>query len=378
MLLSMLALIVMQGLIVLFSAGRSYNNMVRNADEIIYEVYAAYPGRADTDARYFTVVFKNGRVSDMDLSHIVTVKRKGAESYGRTALEGEKEAGFLGDFRYRAFREGDAATVIFLARGGNIEALKKNTVSLALVSAAGLGAMLVLLIIASKYVVRPVAASYQKQREFITSASHELKTPLTVIQADLDILQMEGEDNQWLRDIRANAAKLSEMTHSLVALARMEEAAPPVKRIEFPVSDLVEDVAKSYQALALKEGKELISDIAPGLSYRGDENLIRQLLSILLDNAFKYGVPGDKIELSLKKAAGGIALSVTNSVESLEGADLSRFFDRFYRARQSGSAPQRGFGLGLPIAEQIVKCHNGRITAKAPDERHIVIAAVLK
>lgn len=374
--LAMLALIVLQVLIVFFSSYRSYSKILENADEIISEIYSAYPTAAETDARYFVVSFEGERISNIDLSHIITVKRKGADAYGRTVFQSKSDAGFVNDFRYHAYRENNKTVIIFIARGGNLNAFWGNTRSLIFVSLIGLAAMLVLLIIASKYVVRPIAENNQKQMEFITAASHELKTPLTVIKADIDILQMEEIDNEWIRDIREQTVKLSELTNSLVTLSRLEELNIPVKRIEFPISDLAEDVARSWQALAITDGKQLITHITHDLSYFGDENLIRQLFTILLDNAFKYSVPKSGVEFSLEKSGGGIAVSVSNTVEQLNENDFSRFFDRFYRAERTSE--KKGFGLGLSIARQIVKFHNGKISAKGDGQDRIILIAILK
>lgn len=376
---SMLALIIMQGLIIFFSAHKSYNKMIDNADGIIASVYNAYPRSADVDARYFVVTFReNGTVSDIDLSHIVTVKRKGADAYAKNALNSGNDRGFIDIFRYNIFREQEKTVVVFLARGGNIEAFKSNTASSILFSSVGLGIMFLFLLAASYWVTRPIALSYQKQKEFVTSASHEMKTPLTVISADADILLMENEDNEWLKDIRAQANRLTNMTHSLISLARMDEQNIPITCIEFPVSDIAEDVAKSYQALAVKGKKNFNIKIVPNLSYCGDENMIRQLFTILLDNAFKYSKENGLIDFSLQQSSHNIVITVTNTSDHVSKEQISRFFDRFYRSDNAVSSKKNGYGLGLSIADAIVKSHKGKISAKTPENGLIQIIAVLR
>jgi len=375
----MLALIIMQGLIIFFSAHKSYNKMIDNADGIISSVYNAYPKSLDVDARYFVATFsENGLVSDIDLSHIVTVKRKGADAYAKSALNSGKESGFEDIFRYNIFREQGKVTIVFLARGGNIEALKSNTTSSILFSLAGLGVMFLFLLAASHWVTRPIALSYQKQKEFVTSASHEMKTPLTVISADADILLMDDENNEWIRDIRVQAKRLTNMTHSLISLARMDEQNTPITRIEFPISDAAEDVANSYHALAVKGKKAFRMDIAPNVSYCGDENMIRQLFTILLDNAFKYSKENGHIDFVLQQNAHNIVITVTNTSDYVSEEQISRFFDRFYRSDNAISSKKNGYGLGLSIAEAIVRSHRGKISAKSPENGLVQIVAVFR
>lgn len=135
---------------------------------------------------------------------------------------------------------------------------------------------------------------------FITDAGHELKTPLTIIGADLDLVEPELEGNEWLQDIRCRP-EADRLTQDLIFLSRMEEETPPIQPIEFPLSDLTEEMAQSFQGLAKAQGKRLTLSIPPMLSYTGDEKAIRQLLSILLDNALKYTPEEGEVETALKK-----------------------------------------------------------------------------
>lgn len=376
---STLALIVMQGLIVYFTSHRNYRKLTDNADGIISSIYEVYPKPANVEARYFIVIVTDGQENpEIDLSHTTLVKQKAAAEYAKKVLKKKKDSGFTGIYRYHIYQEEGKSTLIFLSRGGNLEAFKSNTMSTITVSAAGLCVMFLFLLVVSRQVTRPVALSYQKQKEFVTSASHEMKTPLTVIRADTDLFLMENGENEWIQDIREQTDRLTEMTHSLISLARMDEQGAQIRRMEFALSDVAEDAAKSYQALAARDEKEFQITIAPGLSYCGDENLVRQLFTILLDNAFKYSEKNGRIIFSLQKRSRNIVITVTNTSAPVSEKQLSRFFDRFYRSENAAASQKKGYGLGLSIADAIVKKHKGKITADSPESGLIRITAVLR
>ena len=378
-LISMIALIVMQSIIILFSIQRSYSNMVSKADDMISDIKNSYPKDADVDARYFVATIVRGSQSrTVDLEHISSVKRDGAQNYIRKALGNQNDCGFVGKFRYRIFRETDKITIVFLSRNLSLEAIKNTLTSSVLFSILGLSVMLVFLILLSGWVTRPIAVSDQKQKEFITSASHELGTPLTVIKADAEILLSSAPDNEWVQDIHKQAVRLTDMTHNMITLAKMEEQNRTAAQIEFPVSDLAEDIAKSYRGVATAGHIQFKPMIQQDMSYCGDENLIRQLFTILLDNAFKYCTPDGEVEFTLQAVSHGISVCVTNTAHQIKQEQVSRFFDRFYRSENAEFSQKKGFGLGLSIANVIVKSHRGKITAKAVADNRIQITALLR
>lgn len=247
-----------------------------------------------------------------------------------------------------------------------------------LLAVLGLCAVLALLLILSSRIVRPVAESYEKQRRFITDAGHELKTPMTIISADVDLAEMDCGENQWLIDIRRQTQRLTSLTTDLIYLSRMEEEQPRLSPIELPLSDAVEEIAQSFAALATSQGKAFSIRVQPMLSYLGDEKAIRQLVSILLDNALKYSPEGGQLTLTLEKQGRGTLLTVTNTVDKpLERAQLTRLFDRFYRTDQSRNSQTGGYGLGLSIAKRIVLAHKGKIRAEQPDSNTLAIVVNL-
>jgi len=244
----------------------------------------------------------------------------------------------------------------------------------------GLAAVLFLLLILSRRIVRPMAESYEKQRQFITDAGHELKTPMTIISADADLAEMECGENQWLTDIRRQAQRLTALTNDLIYLSRMEEEQPKLQYIDFPISDVVEEMAQSFAAPARSQDKDfqVQVQVQPMLSFQGDEKGIRQLVSILLDNALKYSTTGGQLALRLEKQGRNLLLTVSNTcAQPMEQDKLPHLFDRFYRTDQSRNSQSGGYGLGLSIAKSIVSAHKGKIRAESHDGTQLSIQVTL-
>ena len=211
--------------------------------------------------------------------------------------------------------------------------------------------------------IRPIAESYRKQRRFITDAGHEIKTPITIIDADLEILRMETGDNEWVQDIQTQTARLAALTNDLICLSKMEEEEVQAKRIEFPLSDAVRETAESFQTLAKTRGRTLLIHVEPMLSYVGDEKALCQLVEILIDNALKYSREGDTVHLTLERQGRFIRMAVENGVENMDKDVVDNMFDRFYRADRARASDGGGHGIGLSIAQAVVSAHRGKISA---------------
>lgn len=226
-------------------------------------------------------------------------------------------------------------------------------------------------------VTNPISESYEKQRQFITDAGHEIKTPLTIIDANAEIMEMEYGDSEWLEGIRSQTSRLASLTNGLIYLSRMEESRQRLPRITFSLSDLVEETVLSFQPLADTQNKSFAADIEPLLSFHGEESSIRQLISILLDNALKYSPENGIIEVLLHKKGKRLRLSVRNSVDFIEKEHLSRLFERFYRTDNSRNSKTGGYGIGLSIAKAVVDSHKGKITAQTSDGHSLEITVIL-
>lgn len=205
-----------------------------------------------------------------------------------------------------------------------------------------------------------------------------LKTPLTVITTCLSVLEMETGKNKWIDKIQAQTDKMRDLVNDLVTLSRMDEERPPVIMADFDISAAVAETADSFADSAQAAGLTLEQDIESGLSYHGDEAQIRQLCSILLDNAVKYALDTAPVMIGLKKEKAGVVLRCSNACAVLPQEELNKLFDRFYRPDKSRSSETGGFGIGLSIARSIAQAHKGTIKAAAPQPGIIEFTAVLK
>lgn len=329
------------------------------------------------ESRFFTVtVDEAGSPIDTDIANIAAIDSGTAENYGAEVLASKKTSGFLGNYRYLVSRQADVTRIIFLDCGRSLENLQTTLLASLGMAAAGLLGVFLLLLILSGRIVKPLTESYEKQRQFITDAGHEIKTPLTIISADADLLELELGENEWLTDIRRQTQRLTALTKDLIYLSRMDEEKNGVQFVEFPLSDVVEETAQSFLSLAVQQDKGLDLHIQSMLSLEGSEKDIRQLVSILLDNALKYAPRDTDVSIRLEKEAKSIRLSVRNAIDQpMSRETLSRLFDRFYRVEGSRNSSTGGYGLGLAIANGIVTAHKGKIRAESPEKQTLVITA---
>lgn len=322
------------------------------------------------ESRYFSVLLDadSNDVIQVETSRITSVDASEAIDYAEIVTGGGKEAGFAGDYRYKIRTGNGTIQIVFLDCGRKLSSFRYFLFASAGISV--LGYLIVFAVIAffSNKIIRPISESYEKQKRFITDAGHEIKTPLTIIKADADVLEMEFGENEWLEDIQKQAKRLTTLTNDLVYLARMEESSDSLQMIEFPVSDVVGETAASFQTLAQTQNKTFRCDIQPMLSMKGNEKSICQLVSILLDNAMKYSPEQSIVSLSLIKQNKVLLLSVFNTTQNLvSNEDVSLLFERFYRTDPSRSSQTGGYGIGLSVAKAIVTAHKGKIQAKTED-----------
>ena len=234
----------------------------------------------------------------------------------------------------------------------------------------GAAALLLLLgvsILLARWATAPVARAWQQQRQFLSDASHELKTPLTVILSNAELLEAAplGErPARWADNIRSEAKRMRSLVEEMLTLARADNAVRSAVMAETSLSDLATDCVLAFEPVAFEAGKPLESDVAPDVTVLGDGDKLRQLVGVLLDNAIKYGRDGGTITLTLRRTDRQARLTVSNPGDPIPPDQLSRLFERFYRADAS-RGEQSGFGLGLPIAASIASEHRGTLKAES-------------
>ncbi len=341
------------------------------------DIFKGMSPEAPYESRYFSVLMDaDGNVSTIDIGKIAGTGTDEAAEYAKKVLDSGKTSGFMGQYRF-AVKDKDGGTLlIFLYCGRGLANFRSVLFISVDISLAGMLAVFLLLVFFSGRIVKPVSESYEKQKRFITDAGHEIKTPLTIIDADAELVELECGESEWLDDIKKQTKRLTALTNDLIYLARMEEGQKNAVRIEFPLSDVVDETAESFRARTINENKQLEINIQPGLAYIGDEKAVRQLVSILVDNAVKYADSEGKIKVSLTNAA-GIKLEVYNTCEHISKDSVKHLFDRFYRAEQSHNSQTGGYGIGLSVAKAVVEAHRGKISAYTADEKSLRITVLL-
>ena len=337
------------------------------------------PFTAETpfSTRFFVLRYTDdGTLTQADLKSIASVTEDDTQAYLAAALAHGAGYGYCGSYRFLVAQEDGENIAIFLDSYHELRSLRIVLVWSLAADAACILLVFLLVLLLSRRAIDPVVRSAEQQKQFITDASHELKTPITVIATSLKVLEMETGKQKWIDKAMAQTEKLTDLVNSLVTLSRMDEEDSPLKMEDFPVSDAVNETAESFRELAESKGHALTLSIAPGLTYHGNEYAVRQLVSILLDNAVKYAAEGSSISLSLEKARRGVVLRTSNGCETQDGLDTGKLFDRFYRADTARSSGN-GFGIGLSIARSIAEGHKGGIRASL-DGGRIEFTAELK
>lgn len=328
--------------------------------------------------RFFTITFDELReIGALNLERMPDLDAETAISIAGRALAKGKERGAVGSYRYIVAEKSYGQLIIVIDCGRDIEVFKSFLINSVLISFFGVGAVFLLVLIFSNTAIAPLIESYEKQKQFITDASHELKTPLAIIGTNTEVLEMDYGESEWTKSIRNQVGRLAELVSNLVTLTRMDEEKWQIKAVDFSLTDAVAEVAEPFQTLCEAQGKVLVLDIEKKLTYLGDEEAVRQLTSILLENAAKYAREESVIQCSLKKQGKKYIIEVCNEADNIEQGKLDVFFERFYRADSSRNSRTGGHGIGLSIAKAIVKKHKGKIHAQSPDGQHVVITAQL-
>ena len=330
-------------------------------------------------SRFFTAWFaEDGTLSQLNLDNLASLTEDEAAELAETVYNAGSEKGFADGYRYCRTSGGGETMLLFLNCDRELATFRNSLYDSIGISLVGTLAVFLLLLLFSGRIVRPIAESYEKQKRFITDAGHELKTPITIIQADADVLQSElDEKNEWVTDIRKQTQRLTELTADLVFLSKMEEENPSLQMQELSFSELAEETARSFQALALSKGKSFNASIAPELNVTGDEKALAKLVSILLDNAMKYSPEGGTVDLRLDQAGRNARLVVKNSAQPMEKGNADRLLERFARGDSSRHSETGGFGLGLAIAKAVTEAHKGKIHAASEDGDSLTVTVEL-
>ena len=358
------------------NGGDTSTGMVADGDRAGARVghFEGMTAESPFDTRYFTVTLVEGQVVDVNTARIAAV---GAKRAARIAMGLDSKgltSGFSGNYRYTTTAQGEKTTYVFVDCSRELASFHSFLNASVAISCIGWLAVLAIVTVASGAVIRPMVESYSKQKRFITDASHEIKTPLAVIDAANEVQEIESGESEWTQSIHEQVARLTALTERLVFLARMDEGSAGFTMASIDLSEAVDKAAAPFESVAVSRGKRLSMSVATGVRAHADAAAVTQVVELLLDNATRYASEGSVIELSLRAVSrgagkGSAELIVSNAVDELPEGDLDRLFDRFYRADVSRSSKTGGSGVGLSVVRAIAEAHGGSATVSGHDHQ---------
>lgn len=316
------------------------------------------------ETRYFIVeLTAQKEIQSVNLDHIAALDRQTVVDTISQIINTGAERGYVDHYRFSVFPNEDGGnTIIVLDCFLQLQSANNMLrITIAIFLACVL-IVFVLLLFLSKRAIRPFVDNLERQRQFITDASHELKTPLAILSADMGLLEDTHGEDKWLESAKSQIVRLDRLIKNLVELARTEETIREDAVEVFSVSEIAQANADAFHPLAETDGKSLVAEITDGINTKGIQNNIFRLFSILLDNAVKYCDAAGTIRLSVSMRGRNIYIVISNPCAGVNMAQLPRYFDRFYRADSSRARSTGGYGIGLSTARAIVTRHKGRIS----------------
>lgn len=327
--------------------------------------FGRHDKNAVDSARYAAVAIdKNGNIIRTDVTHISSLTEDEAaaitEALKNTASGTGTYSGFL--YRISETKRAEGKVIILLDNGMQISSFFTVLFISAGAGIFGWLMMLLLVILLSRKTIAPVARSIEKQKQFVTNAGHEIKTPLAIILANTDAMELHNGENKWSKNIRAQTLRLSGLMQNLLMLAKMDESSTKLPMCEFDISTAAEDTVSAFIEPAALKGIMIEQNIKKGIRLSGNRDSIVQLMTVLLDNAVKYTESGGVIRAELYGNEKNITLSIANTCEPVDHPE--KLFDRFYRGDSARTQKNGGYGIGLSVAQAIVELHKGSITAE--------------
>ncbi|MDD4290760.1 MAG: HAMP domain-containing sensor histidine kinase [Clostridia bacterium] len=319
------------------------------------------------ETRFFTYKFnENGEAVFSDISQIALSESQ-ALSYARIAYESGKDKGSIGEYRYATSQANGETLVIIMDCSKQLSTARWVLIYSCIMVFVGIIVVSLIVYFFSGYAIKPVEEAYNKQKRFITDSNHELRTPLAVISANTEVLELEQGENEWITNIKSQITRMDELTKNLTILSRIEEVSKDIERYSIDLSVIAEKTANENKQNALLAELDLKMNIAKDLRIVANENEIKQLINILLNNAVKYATAKTDVSFNVVKQNSKVLIQTVNSFDRPDNCpdNMECIFERFYRLDGARSAVVGGSGIGLSIAKAIVTANKGSITATA-------------
>lgn len=304
-----------------------------------------------------TLIAVNGNTNLTELSQEMT-------SLMEAVLAGGKESGSMDGYQYLVAEKSYGQIIVFVDQRISNGMMDRLITTSLIIGGISLFVLFFISLFLANLMVRPVEEAFDKQKRFISDASHELKTPLSVISVNADVLEGEIGANKYLSYIQSESIRMNGLVNNLLTLAKLDSMTNKPISSEFDLSNAVLSIALTFESTAFEEDKRYELNIEPGIHYVGDMDKIKQVTAILIDNAIKHAEAKGLVDVSVKKIGDKIHLEVFNSGSSIPEDQQTKIFERFYRYDESRSKETGGYGLGLAIAKSIVDEHKGKIKVK--------------
>ena len=330
------------------------------------------------ETRYFSVVLNEaGEVVSSDTQQIAAITQETAESYAKTLFEEGKFKGMHGNYKYRSKATEQGTLYVFLDCTREKTTFQDFLQTSTLISLGGLAVVFILIIIFSYIALKPVEESHEKQKHFITNASHDIKTPLTIINAGAEVIELERGEGEWTREIKKQAERLTALTDKLVFLSRMDEENYRIEKKEFDFSRMISETVEPYNGVAATKGFAFSLDCPNGITYKGNEEMLSRAIALIMDNAMKYTSENGSISVRVKKMGKGVELHFKNTAQGVKIGNNNELFERFYRADKSRNSKLGGQGIGLSVVKAIITAHKGKISAHSADGKSMEFSIYL-
>ena len=319
--------------------------------------------------RYFSVVYNEDKtLYSTNLDHLSNLSKEQALSYANKVIKNSRSSGVFkvgGQFySYQITQDSKTKRYLLVVLDSTNYLESRNDFFWLSIQLCFYSFIFFVLVVSgfSNFAIRPYIKNYESQKRFITNAGHELKTPLAIISANTELQELMTGENEWTESTKDQVKRLSNLINQMVVLARLEEQ-PDVTLVDVNFSEVVKKVAGNFKSVIEKAGKKYEIKLQEDIHVKATEDELYELVSILIDNACKYCDEDGQIFVTLTKAKRGkrARLTVANSYADGKNVDYSRFFDRFYREDESHNQKQPGYGIGLSMAESLVRIFKGRI-----------------
>lgn len=332
---------------------------------------------------FCVIVDENGDVKLLSAQN-VSISDETASNAAKQAIQQQVNIGTLSDLNLRYLKENTprGIKIAFVDRSSETSEMTDLIVTSLLVGVGGLAGFFLIGLFLSNWALRPVEIAWEQQRQFIADASHELKTPLTVILANTGILLSHKDDtisnqSKWVEYTQTEATRMKKMVEDLLFLAKSDSSRVPMIQGEFNLSDAAWGCLLPFESMAFEQDIILESVVSPNVKFIGDEGQLKQLIIILLDNACKYSRHKGTINFSLESFGDKIKIAVKNTGTPIPKEQIAHLFERFYRVDKARSREEGGYGLGLAIAKQVVENHNGKISVESDETEGTVFTVSL-